>query len=380
MLEAQAHNPAVAPSTSSEKSVRKPNKRRAEEARAARPMRKVVIAKAGSYDRLELQDCEEQSPGPDEVVIDVKAIGVNYADCLVRMGLYESAKEFVGWPITPGFEVAGVVRAVGARVRDLEVGQRVFAVTLFNGYATQVKVAARYAFPIPEGLGFEEAAGFPSVFLTAYFALHELAHPRPGAKVLVHSAAGGVGGCLVQLARRAGCEVTGVVGASHKVAQAREHGAAHVIDKSTADLWREAERIAPEGFDVVCDANGVATLGASYAHTRRAGKLVVYGFHTMIPKQGGKPNWFKLASDYLRTPRFNPMDLTMQSKSVLAFNLSYLFDRTDILDAAMADLLRWLNDGSITAPPVTSYPLSDVARAHRDIESGQTVGKLVLVP
>jgi NADPH:quinone reductase-like Zn-dependent oxidoreductase len=342
--------------------------------------RKVVIAKAGSYDRLEIHDAEPLSPGADDVVIDVKAIGVNYADCMVRMGLYESAKEFVGWPITPGFEVAGVVSKVGAGVVDLAPGTRVFAITLFHGYATELRVARKYVFPIPAGLSFEQAAGFPSVFLTAWFALHELAHPRKGSRVLVHSAAGGVGGSLVQLAKHAGCEVTAVVGASHKVGVVREHGAAHVIDKSSQDLWAEAERIAPEGFDVICDANGVATLKHSYKHLRKAGKLVVYGFHSMIPKKGGKPNWLKLASDYLRTPRFNPMDLTMESKSVLAFNLSYLYDRTDILEAAMSDLVGWLERGHIKAPPVSIYPLDDVAKAHRDIESGQTTGKLVLVP
>lgn len=374
MLQAQSATP-----TSRSSQTKKP-KSKGDKSKATKRMRKVVIAKAGSYDRLQLEESEGLTPGADEVVIDVKAIGVNYADCMVRMGLYESAKEFVGWPITPGFEVAGVIRAVGKNVKDVAVGERVLAVTLFHGYATQVRVARRYAFPIPKGLSFEQAAGFPSVFLTAYFALHELAHPRPGAKVLVHSAAGGVGGSLVQLAKRAGCEVTGVVGSSHKVDRVKEHGADHVIDKSTQNLWQEAERVAPEGFDVVCDANGVATLSQSYEHLRRAGKLVVYGFHTMMPRKGGKPNWLKLASDYIRTPRFNPLNLTMDSKSVLAFNLSYLYDRTDILDAAMGDLLSWLHDGSITAPPVTTYALDDVAQAHRDIESGQTIGKLILVP
>jgi NADPH:quinone reductase-like Zn-dependent oxidoreductase len=329
---------------------------------------------------MQLEEAPALKARAGEVVIDVKATGVNYADCMVRMGLYESAKEFVGWPITPGFEVAGVVQSTGDGVDDLPVGTRVLAVTLFYGYASQVRVPRAYVFPIPEGMSFEQAAGFPSVYLTAYFALHELAHPRPGANVLIHSAAGGVGGCLVQLAKRAGCEVTGVVGASHKVEVVEGHGADHVIDKSTEPLWERAEAIAPDGFDVVCDANGVATLKDSYNHLRRSGKLVVYGFHTMMPKKGGKPNWLKLASDYIRTPRFNPMDLTMQSKSVLAFNLSYLYDRTDLLEIFMTDLMAWLHDGSIRAPGVTTYPLADVARAHRDIESGQTTGKLVLLP
>jgi NADPH:quinone reductase-like Zn-dependent oxidoreductase len=348
---------------------------------AARPdIRKVVVDKAGSYDRLAVRTGKALRAEKGEVVIDVRAIGVNYADCMVRMGLYASAKEFIGWPITPGFEVAGLVVEVGEGVTDLTVGDRVFAITLFHGYATEVCVKRGYVFRMPADLSFERAAAFPSVFLTAWFALHELAHPRPGAKVLVHSAAGGVGTSLLQLARRAGCEVTGVVGSSHKVAVAKEHGAHHVIDKSTSDLWKEAARIAPKGFDIVCDANGIETLKKSYEHTRASGKLVIYGFHTMIPKQGGKPNWIKLASDYLRTPRFNPLDLTNESKSLLSFNLSYLYERTDILEAAMGDLLGWLEEGAIKAPAVTTFPLDRVGDAHRAIESGKTTGKLALIP
>ncbi len=343
-------------------------------------MRKVVIDRAGSYDRLIHRERPSLEPAPDEVLIDVRAIGVNYADCMVRMGLYESAKEFVGWPITPGFEVAGVVKAVGQQIDDVVVGDRVLALTLFDGYATEVKVKRPYVYHTPDGLSDEQAAGFPVVFLTAYFAMHELAHPRPGARVLVHSAAGGVGGCLVQLAKIAGCEVTGIVGAEHKVDTVREHGADHVIDKSNQDLWAEAERHAPDGFDVIFDANGVATLSDSYAHLRRAGKLVIYGFHTMIPRRGGRPNWLKMGLDYMRTPRFNPFEMTTESRSVLAFNLSYLFDRLDILEEGMGRVLAWLHDGKIQAAAVSTYPLQDVHRAHRDIESGQTVGKLVLVP
>jgi len=343
-------------------------------------MRKVVIRRPGSYERLAIEEFDVPSPGPDDVMVDVRAIGVNYADTIVRMGLYESAKEFVGWPITPGFEVAGVVAAVGENVDDLEVSDEVVAVTRFDGYSSHVVANRAFVFAKPDGLTFSEAAAMPTIFMTAWFALFELAHPRPGAKILVHSAAGGVGSSLVQLAKVAGCEVVGVVGGSHKVQAARDLGCDLVIDKSAQNLWAAAERFAPEGYDVVCDANGVDTLGESYAHLRRAGKLVIYGFHTMMPKEGGKPNWPKLAWGWLRTPRFNPIDLTSKSNSVLAFNLSYLFDRTDLLEAFVADFDGWLAEGLITPPPLTEYPLDDVARAHADIESGTTIGKLILVP
>lgn len=341
---------------------------------------KVVVHKAGSYDRLTFEDVELAEPGPDEVVIDVKAIGVNYADCMVRMGLYASAKEFVGWPVTPGFEVAGIVKKVGADVTEVKPGTPVFAVTLFGGYASEVCVSRDYVFRVPPQMSLEQAAAFPSVYMTAWYALFELAHPRKGSRVLVHSAAGGVGGCLVQLAKLAGAEVVGVVGASHKVEAVEAHGADHVIDKSSEDLWAAARKYAPGGYDVVLDANGVSTLKDSYESLRAGGKLVTYGFHTMIPRKGGRPNWIKLAVDYLRTPRFNPLTMTQDGRSVLAFNLSYMFDRVDLLEDAIGQLLSWMEDGSIQPPPVTRYDFGRVADAHRDIESGQTVGKLVLVP
>jgi synaptic vesicle membrane protein VAT-1 len=350
------------------------------EGTSVRLTRKVVIHKPGGYDRLVLEEAPAPVAGPEQVVIEVRAAGVNYADTTVRMGLYASAKEYVGWPITPGFEVAGVVIALGEGVVDLGVGDDVLAVTRFGGYQSHVAINRRYVVPKPAGLGFAEAAAMPAVFLTAWYALFELAHPRRGQRALIHSAAGGVGGALVQLARIAGCEVIAVVGAAHKVAAAKALGATHVIDKSAHELWREAERIAPEGFDLICDANGVATLRQSYEHLRRAGKLVVYGFHSMLPKRGGRPSWPKLAVDYLRTPRFSPLQMTNESRSVLAFNLSYLFDRVELLHEALGQITGWLADGRIRAPSVTTYPMEQVALAHRDIESGRTIGKLVLIP
>ncbi|AKT43081.1 synaptic vesicle VAT-1 family membrane protein [Chondromyces crocatus] len=341
-------------------------------------MRKIVIPSAGSYDVLRLEEHPDPTPGPGEVQIAVEAAGVNYADCVVRMGLYESAKKYVGWPITPGFEVAGTVAAVGEGVKDLKAGARVLAVTRFGGYASQVVVPRHQVFARPSRLKVEEAAAFPAVHLTAWYALHELVRLRPGMKILIHSAAGGVGSALIQIARLAGCFVVGVVGASHKVEAARQLGADVVIDKRSEPLWETAARHAPDGYDIVLDANGAETLRHSYKHLGPGGRLIVYGFHTMMPRRGGRPDYVKLAVDFVRTPRFSPLDLCNDNKSVLAFNLSYLFPRADLLKEAMDQLLGWVEEGKLTTPPLKTYPLAQVADAHRAIESGTTVGKLVL--
>lgn len=347
-------------------------------------MQKITVQAPGSYDRLRIESAPDPVPGPGEVRVRVAHAGVNYADCIVRMGLYESARRYVGWPITPGFEVAGVIDAVGQAGESGEAGDAagpgaaVLAVTRFSGYASHVVVPRHQVFPIPAGWSSAQAAGFPAVALTAHYALRILAAPRPGAHLLVHSAAGGVGSALCQLGLAAGCRVTAVVGAPHKVAAAERAGAHHVIDKSSTPLWPAARAAAPDGYDAVFDANGVETLQQSYAALRPTGRLVIYGFHSMLPRRGGRPSWPRLILGYLRTPRFNPLQLTGDNKSVMAFNLSYLFERRELLAEAMSDLFALVAQGALAPPEVRVFPFADAAAAHRALESGQTTGKLVL--
>jgi NADPH:quinone reductase-like Zn-dependent oxidoreductase len=342
-------------------------------------MQSIVVHRAGGYEQLRLEEHPDPIPGKDEVLVDCEASGVNYADCVVRMGLYKSAKDFVGWPITPGFEFAGRVRELGEGVTDLAIGQAVFGVTFFGGYATRIAVPRDQVFLRPPDLDPQPAAAFPAVSLTAWYALHVLACPRPGSHVLVHSAAGGVGGTLVQLAHAADSVVVAVVGAPHKVEAARRLGADHVIDKSSEDLWSTSARLAPEGYAAVFDANGVTTLRKSYGSLAPEGRLITYGFHSMFPRGRGRPNYLKLAWDWARTPRFDPIDLTNRNRAVLGFNLSYLFDRKGFLHETMQELLKLLAEGRLLQPEITPYPLAEAARAHRELESAQTIGKLVLV-
>ena len=342
-------------------------------------MRKIVIRRPGGYRQLLIEDCPAPRIAAGEVLIDVAACGVNFADCVTRMGLYASARHYVGYPVTPGFEVAGTVLDSGTDVDDLQPGTPVFAVTRFNGYSTRISVPRSQVFTRPAGMTPEQAAAFPAVALTAWFALFRLAHPDPGTRILVHSAAGGVGSMLVQLGKLAGCHVTGVVGATHKLAAVAALGTDAVIDKSVENLWQAAERIAPHGFDVVLDANGVATLRDSYRHLAPTGRLVVYGFHSMLVTHAGRPGRLRLVMDWLRTPRFSPFDLTTRNRSVLGFNLSFLFDRAELLQAGMQQLLEWLAAGRLQPPSITAFPFERVADAHRALESGQTTGKLVLV-
>jgi synaptic vesicle membrane protein VAT-1 len=341
-------------------------------------MKKVVIKKPGGYSRLVIEETADVKPKKGEVLIETRACGVNFADCVIRMGLYRSAKEFVGWPITPGFEVSGVIAALGEGVELFSIGQQVIAITLFGGYTTHLVVSADQVFPMPEFLSFAEAAAIPTVFLTAYYALSALAHSKKGDRILVHSAGGGVGSALVQLGNLIGCRTTGVVGAAHKVEYVKSLGARNIIDKSSQNLWKEVEKVEPGGFDAIFDANGAESLKEDYRHLDLGGKLVIYGFHTMFSKGRGRPNWLKMLWYYLRTPRFNPLQMTNDNHSIMAFNLSYFLKKKSLLQQDVGVLLKWFQEGELKPPIVTTYPFENVIEAQRDLESGQTVGKLVL--
>jgi NADPH:quinone reductase-like Zn-dependent oxidoreductase len=342
-------------------------------------VRRIVVRRPGGHDRLAIEEAPDREPGRGEVALAVEAIGINYADCLTRMGLYAPAREYGGFPVTPGFEVAGTVTAIGPEVEGTAAGARVMAVTRFGGYATRLVIPSERVFPLPESFSMAEGATFPVAFLTAYFALLELAHPRAGDRMLVHSAAGGVGGALVQVGAVAGCEIVGVVGAPHKVEAVKRLGAHHVIDASSEDPWATAERLRPRGYDIVLDAGGPRTLRRSYEHLAPMGRLVVYGFHGMLPKGRSRPDWLKLAIDALRMPRFNPLRLTAENRSVLGFNLAHLFGETAMLAKAMAELDRWVREERIHPLPVTRFAFERAAEAHRQLESGDTVGKLALI-
>jgi NADPH:quinone reductase-like Zn-dependent oxidoreductase len=343
-------------------------------------MKKVVIERPGGYRRIQIKEFSRPTPQDHEVLVEVSAAGVNFADIFIRLGLYKSAKEFVGWPITPGFEFSGRVLESGGGVTDLAEGASVFGVTRFGAYATHICVPRKQVFLIPEDSNFtsDQWAAFPAVFLTAYHGLFQNFVLRPGMKILVHSAAGGVGGALLQLGKIADCRMTGVVGLTHKVNTAFDCGAEQVIDKSKEDLWAKAREICPDGYDAIFDANGPATLKQSYNHLAPAGKLVAYGFHSMLSTSGGVANYLKLLWQYLRVPRWSPLNMTQENKSLIAFNLSFLFHRMDLLEESMQDLVKWVEERKIKAPEIQRFPFERVADAHRTLESGTTVGKLIL--
>jgi len=324
---------------------------------------------------MNIDETPLQNPGPGEIQVEIKACGINFADISVRLGLYAAARDL--YPLCPGLEFSGIVSRTGTGISDFNPGDRVFGVSRFGAYATAINTVPDHLWHLPQDWDFSRGAAFPVAYLTAYYALHHVGHLKQGDKVLVHSAAGGVGTALLHLLKANDNLSAGVVGHHEKVPYARKAGASVVIDKERQPLWETAEQWSPEGYDMILDANGASTLKGSYAHLKPGGRLLIYGFASMFSRSG-KKNYLKLIWYYFKTPRFNPFDLTGTNRTISGFNLIYLFEKKSFFREIMDVLLRMDKENLLPEMPVKSYPFDDVAAAHKAMESGKTVGKLVL--
>lgn len=337
-------------------------------------VKRVVVRRPGGHEALELIEEADPSPAPGHYRVQVKAAGINYADTIVREGYYEAAKG--KYPITPGFEFAGIIDAAGPGAQGFNVGDRVFGFCRFGGYSSIQLAEPGRLRPMPPGWDFGECAALPAVHFTAYQALYNVAHAKPGETILIHSAAGGVGTALLQQSKILGLNAIGVVGSQKKAQVAKDFGASSVVVRSP-NLWPDLDQAAPEGFDIILDANGVTTLRPGFDRLKLGGRLVVYGFAEIMPR-GKRPFLPYLAWNWLRVPRFSPLDLTARNRSIMGFNVVFLTEDASLARAGFDAIANWARDGKIQKPPVTSFPITRVADAHRSLESGDTVGKLVL--
>ncbi|MBI5104306.1 MAG: zinc-binding dehydrogenase [Solirubrobacterales bacterium] len=333
-------------------------------------MRAVVITRHGGLDVLEVQERPEPLVGAGQVRVEVRAAGVNFADTLARVGLYEDAPKP---PVIVGYEVAGVVAEVGEGAPPELLGRRVLAGTRFGGYAEQVVAAAGDVVELPDGLSFEQGAAVPVNYATAWAALHGYGSLREGEQVLVHAAAGGVGIAALQIARRAGAVVHGTASPG-KHDRLRELGIDRAIDYRADGWWRG---LGP--YDLVLDAIGGSSFRRSYDLLRPGGRLVAYGASSI--QQGEKRDLRRVLPQAARM--FRGFDLIKQmssSKAVIGLNMLRLWDDRGTLEPWITPLRELLDDGTITPVVHAAVPFDRAAEAHRIIAARENVGKVVLTP
>ncbi len=319
----------------------------------------VRIHEYGGPEVLRWETIPLPEPGPMEVLIEQKAIGLNYIDVYYRTGFYKA----YGFPMIIGQEGAGIVGAVGSEVKDLAVGDRVAYANALGAYATHRVVPAEKLVKLPDAIDFSQAAALMLQGLTAQYLLRRTYKVTAGETILVHAAAGGVGLLLCQWAKHLGADVIGVVSTAAKAELARQNGAAHVL-VGTADVPAEVKRITGGAMvPVVYDSVGKDTFQASLNCLTPLGLMVTYG-----ASSGPVP----------------PVDVSLLSSRGSLFLTrpslaTYTSKRAD-LEKASAELFAVVASGAVRASINQTFPLQDAAAAHTALEARQTTGSTVLLP
>jgi NADPH:quinone reductase-like Zn-dependent oxidoreductase len=337
-------------------------------------MRQVWITKAGAPEVLQVREAPDPEAGKGQVRVRVRAAGINFADLMARTGMYPDAPKI---PCVIGYEVSGTIDQLGEGVSGMAVGDRVFAMPYFGGYSDTVVVPAGQAIPMPAKMTFEEGAALPVVYLTAHHAMLYTGNLHEGAKVLVHSAAGGVGLAAVQLARARKCVLFGTASAS-KLDFLRGEGVQHPIDTTTD--WAAAVRavVGDAGVDLVLDPVGGASWETGYDLLGPAGRLVAFGFSAA--SGGNTRSLWRAVTAFMKVTKYNPMNMMGDNKTVTGINMAHLFDRLDILRPQFDALIGMYEQGIIKPHVDRTFRFDEAPAAHQYLHDRKAKGKVLLVP
>lgn len=322
-------------------------------------MKAIQVSRVGGPEVLEFVDLSKPQAKPNEVVVEVRAAGVNFIDVYYREGRYVAPLPFVA-----GQEAAGVVDSVGSEVVDLKNGDRVAYSGVLGSYAEYAAVPADRLVKIPDSLDFNDAAAAMLQGMTAQYLTYSTYPVKAGDRVLIHAAAGGVGRLLVQMAKNLGAFVIATAGSVEKAQLARASGADEVIVYTEQDFETETMRITHgKGVQVVYDGVGKATFDKDLNVLTRRGFLVVYG-----GASGAVP-----LVDLMLLNQKGSLYLTRPSLH------HYIATREELVERSTA-VMNMIVEGKLQLHIHKSYPLAEAATAHRDLEGRKTTGKLLLIP
>ena len=324
-------------------------------------MKAAVVTRYGGPEVFEIREMPLPQPGPGQVLIEVAYAGLNYADLTARQGTYMARPV----PFVPGYEVSGRVQALGEGVAGLSVGQRVAALTVHSGYAEFALAQAALTFPldvVAKNIDFAQAGAFPAVAITAYDLLTRAAHLSQGESVLIHAASGGVGVAAGQIAQALGAGlVLGTTSSQDKAAYALSYGYDQAFPlEGFEDKVMEATR--GKGVDIALDARGEPSRSQNLALLATFGRLVVFGNASGNPE---KP--------------ISPTELLRGNKAIVGYSITALSQTAPHFVAETAQkVLGLMSQGALKIAISETFPLEQIAEAHRHMESGAHLGKLML--
>ncbi|CAN5279138.1 NADPH:quinone oxidoreductase family protein [soil metagenome] len=324
-------------------------------------MKAIRVEEFGEPEVLGYEDAERPEPSMGEVLVEVRSIGVNFADTMRRRNQYVIRQEL---PFVPGSEVAGVVVELGEGVEGVSVGDRVVSLVGEGAYAEYALASSQALIPIPDDLDFDTAAAIPLQGLTAYHILKTSGQLKEGESVLVHAAAGGVGTLAVQMAKLMGASpVIATASSQEKLDLAKDLGADVLIDYTEED-WPEKVREATggNGADVVLEMVGGDFVQKNLLCMNAWGRMVVFG-----AASGDRGE-------------ISPMELLRKNHSIVGFFLPQVMSRPDLFIPSLQEMMGWISSGKVRLTLGGSYKLENAEQAHSDLEGRRTTGKIVLNP
>jgi NADPH2:quinone reductase len=326
-------------------------------------MKAMLIREFGPPSVLQIEDVPVPEPAPGEALIKHDMIGVNFAETLMRRGLYHRGGPFK-FPSKLGLEAAGRVAKLGpdVDVPGIKEGARVAAVYRKPAaYAEYGVLPANQLVPVPEDVPLEIAAAFPVQGMTAWYMLAEMHHARPGETVLIHAVAGGVGLLAVQIAKHLGARVLGTTSSEAKAKLARSFGADGIINYSEQDWVREARRLSDgRGVDLVLDSVGKETFDGGLKALADFGQLILYGSASGAVEQ------------------MEPQSLMRGCRTVSGFWLHSVRERPDLIRKTAQAVLDLYREGKLKFTIDEVFAFADAAKAHEKLENRRSSGKLLL--
>lgn len=333
--------------------------------------RQVYQLKAGSLANLKLVTEELPEPAPNEVTIAVKAIGLNFADIFAIWGLYAATPEGI---FTPGLEYSGVIAKVGTAVQGCKAGDHIMGVTRFGAYASHLNIDHRYVVPLPKDWSFAEGAAFLVPVLTAYYGLINLGNLQPGQTVLVHSGAGGVGLMANRIAKKYDAFTIGTIGRPDKRALLEQEGYDRIIVRGKTFEADLQQALGQRPLHLIMECIGGKILKIGYQQLAPMGRMISYG-SARYTSVGNRPNYLKLLYYYLTRPRIDPQTMTTDNKSVMAFNLIFLFHHADMMHQMLEAIRQLALEKPLVGHRLAFHNMQDAILL---FQSGKTVGKVVL--
>ena len=338
-------------------------------------MRAIVTTRNGDVEVLKVETRPDPVPGKGEVLIRVKAAGLNFADILARQGLYPDAPPK---PCVLGYEVSGVVEAFGDGVDETLVGKPVIAMTRFSGQAELLVAPARQIFEKPEQLSFEQGAAIPVNYLTAWALLVTMGGLQKDEAVLIHNAGGGVGLTALDIAKHIGAKTYGTA-STGKHEFLKQRGLDHAIDYRGQD-WLPVlmDLTGNRGVELVIDPLGGSSWKKSYRALRTTGRMGVFGMSTA--SASGIRGKLRALKALAQTPKFHPLALMNRNRGVFGLNLGHMWGEGEKVADWTQQIVRGIYEGWIQPHVDRAFPFDQVAEAHRYIEARKNIGKVVLTP